>query len=149
MIQLVEMTGYVNERGCIEVPVELFDRTGIHTEEEVKLLYIAAGEKDYRNEAREFILAKKSEQPGEDIVKEENISLKLPPELLGDAGIPLTADLDIVCMERKIVILPAEDVEAEVLPKELLDICEDLGISKEKVNIILHTMEEGNEEAGV
>lgn len=45
---------------------------------------------------------------------------------------------------RKIVILPTEDVESEDVPKELLDICADLGIPREKVNIVLRMTEEEN-----
>lgn len=46
--------------------------------------------------------------------------------------------------DRKIVILPTEDVESEDVPKELLDICADLGIPREKVNIVLRMTEEEN-----
>ena len=46
--------------------------------------------------------------------------------------------------------LPTEDVESEDVPKELLDICAELGIPKEKVNIVLRMTEEGSDEkAGV
>ena len=110
MVQLVEITGVLNEKGCIEIPIVLLAQTGIHTGEEVNLIYLAAG----------------------------------------DAHIPLDADLDIVCLDRKIVILPTEDVESEDVPKELLDICAELGIPREKVNIVLRMTEEGSDEkAGV
>ena len=136
MVQLVEITGVLNEKGCIEIPIVLLAQTGIRTGEEVNLIYLAAGEKDYRNESREFML-KRAEESGE-------TELKLPPQLLADAHIPLDADLDIVCLDRKIVILPTEDVESEDVPKELLDICADLGIPREKVNIVLRMTEEEN-----
>ena len=58
MVQLVEMTGILNEKGCIEIPIVLLAQTGIRTGDEVNLVYIAAGEGDYRNESREFILKK-------------------------------------------------------------------------------------------
>ena len=149
MIQLVEMTGILNEKGCIEIPVVLLAQTGIRTGDEINLVYIAAGEKDYRNESREFILKK----AGEDLVEElqsGEAELKLPPQLLADAHIPVDADLDIVCRDRKIVILPAGDEDYEEVPKELLDICAELGIPKEKVNIVLRmTEEEADEKAGV
>lgn len=141
MIRLVELIGIVNEKGCIEVPVVPFSQTGIQMGEEVRLVYLAAGENDYRNESREFMLARVDENPMEELVKEERVELKLPPEILADSGIPFDADLDIVCMNRKIVILPAEDVERAV-PKELFAICEELGIPKEKINIVLKMTEE-------
>lgn len=150
MFQLVEITGMVNEKGCIEIPVILLEQTGIRTGEEVKLVYLAAGEQDFRNESKEFLLMRAGENPIEELMKEGNVELRLPPELLADAGIPMDADLDIVCMDRKIVILPTEDVVAEEVPKELLDICAELGIPREKVNIVLRMTEEGRDEkAGV
>lgn len=127
----------------------LLAQTGICIGEEVNLIYLAAGEKDYRNESREFMLKRAGENPLEELQSGET-ELKLPPQLLADAHIPLDADLDIVCLDRKIVILPTEDVESEDVPKELLDICAELGIPREKVNIVLRMTEEGSDEkAGV
>lgn len=149
MVQLVEITGVLNEKGCIEIPILLLAQTGIHTGEEVNLIYLAAGEKDYRNESREFLLKRTGENPLEELLSGD-VELKLPPQLLADAGIPIDADLDIVCLDRKIVILPTEDVQSEEVPKELLDICTELGIPREKVNIVLRMTEEGRDEkAGV
>ena len=149
MVQLVEITGVLNEKGCIEIPILLLAQTGIHTGEEVNLIYLAAGEKDYQNESREFLLNRTGENPMEELLSGD-VELKLPPQLLADAGIPIDADLDIVCLDRKIVILPTEDVESEEVPKELLDICTELGIPREKVNIVLRMTEEGRDEkAGV
>ncbi|MBR5230128.1 MAG: hypothetical protein IKW01_04650 [Firmicutes bacterium] len=141
MVQLVEMTGILNEKGCIEIPIVLLAQTGICTGDEVKLVYLAAGEKDYRNESKEFILRKVGEDPVEELQSGE-AELKLPPQLLADAHIPVDADLDIVCRDKRIVIMPAGDKETEDIPKELLDICEDLGIPREKVNIVLRMTEE-------
>ena len=146
MFQLVEIKGKVNEKGCIEIPVILLEQTGIRTGEEVKLLYLAAGEKDFKNESKEFLLVRAGENPAGELMKEENVELRLPPELLADAKIPMDADLDIVCTDRKIVILPTEDVVAGEVPEELLGICEELGIPKEKVNIVLRMTEEGRDE---
>lgn len=143
MNRLVELIGIVNENGCIEIPAMAFSQMGIHLGEEVKLVYFATGKDDYRNESREFILARADENPMEELLKDEKVELKLPPEILVDSGIPFDADLDIVCMERKIVIFPAEDVEVAV-PKELFEICEELGIPKEKINVVLKMTEEGN-----
>ena len=95
MVQLVEITGVLNETGCIEIPIVLLAQTGIHTGKEVNLIYLAAGEKDYRNESREFMLKRAGENPLEELQSGET-ELKLPPQLLADAHIPLDADLDIV-----------------------------------------------------
>ena len=115
MLQLVEMIGRMNEKGCIEVPVVLMEQTGIRTEDEVRLLYIAAGENDFRNEAKEFLISRADNDPGEKILNDTNVELKLPPELFKDANIPMDANLDIVCMDKKIVILPADDPEIAVV----------------------------------
>ena len=142
MLQLVEMIGRMNEKGCIEVPVVLMEQTGIRTEDEVRLLYIAAGENDFRNEAKEFLISRADNDPGEKILNDTNVELKLPPELLKDANIPMDANLDIVCMDKKIVILPADDPEMEIVPPELMEIFDELGIPKDKVSVILRAMEE-------
>ena len=142
MLQLVEMIGRMNEKGCIEVPVVLMEQTGIRTEDEVRLLYIAAGENDFRNEAKEFLISRADNDPGEKILNDTNVELKLPPELFKDANIPMDANLDIVCMDKKIVILPADDPEMEIVPPELMEIFDELGIPKDKVSGILRAMEE-------
>jgi len=142
MLQLVEMIGRMNEKGCIEVPVVLMEQTGIRTEDEVRLLYIAAGENDFRNEAKEFLISRADNDPGEKILNDTNVELKLPPELFKDANIPMDANLDIVCMDKKIVILPADDPEMEIVPPELMEIFDELGIPKDKVSVILRAMEE-------
>ena len=142
MLQLVEMIGRMNEKGCIEVPVVLMEQTGIRTEDEVRLLYIAAGENDFRNEAKEFLISRADNDPGEKILNDTYVELKLPPELFKDANIPMDANLDIVCMDKKIVILPADDPEMEIVPPELMEIFDELGIPKDKVSVILRAMEE-------
>lgn len=142
MLQLVEMIGRMNEKGCIEVPVVLMEQTGIRTEDEVRLLYIAAGENDFRNEAKEFLISRADNDPGDKIINDTNVELKLPPELFKDANIPMDANLDIVCMDKKIVILPADDPKMEIVPPELMEIFDELGIPKDKVSVILRAMEE-------
>ena len=77
MVQLVEITGVMNEKGCIEIPIVLLAQTGIRTGEEVNLIYLAAGEKDYRNESREFMLKRAEEDPLEELQSGET-ELKLP-----------------------------------------------------------------------
>ncbi len=149
MYQLMEITGVVNEKGSIEIPAALLAQTGIHTEEKVRLIYLTAENEDHRNESKEFLLTRVGENPVEGLLSEENVELKIPPELLKDANIPLHSDLDIVCVDRKIVILPSEDVDSDEVPEEILVICEELGIPKEKVNIILRVAEDEHEKAGL
>ena len=54
--------------------------------------------------------------------------------------------LDIVCQEGRSIILPSELVQGTEVPEELLAICRELGITEDKVNIILRTTEEGTDE---
>ena len=58
----------------------------------------------------------------------------------------MDTDLEIVCMDRQILILPVEDRKEFGLPEELLTIGEDLGMEKDKVKVILHTPKEGQDE---
>ena len=123
MLQLVEMEGKMTENGCIEIPAVVLEQAGICTGDTVKLVYMA-----------------------EELAKEENIAFQIPEELLRDDGIPMDADLDIVCQEGRIIILPSELVQGTEVPEELLAICRELGITEDKVNIILRTTEEGTDE---
>ncbi len=141
MIQLVEMEGKMNENGCIEVPAVVLEQTGIRTGETVKLIYMAE-EESLENEAKEFLLVRAGQDVAGKLAKEEEIAFQIPQELLKDAGIPMDADLDIVYQEQKIIILPAEQTAEVELPEELLALCSELGISKDKVKIVLRATEE-------
>lgn len=146
MLQIVETGGRMNEKGCIEIPMAVMEQAGIHTGEAVKLLYMAEGEESLKNPAKEFLLVREDRNISEELMDEEKVELRIPPELLADAGIPMDADLDIVCMDQKIVIMPSEESVEQVIPKELMEICEELGIPKDKVKIVLRTSEEGADE---
>lgn len=141
MIQLVEMEGKMNENGCIEVPAAVLEQAGIRGGEVVKLIYMAEKE-SLKNEAKEFLLVRAGQDVAGELAREEEIAFQIPQELLKDAGIPMDADLDIVCQEQKIIILPAEQTEEVELPEELLALCSELGISKKKVKIVLRATEE-------
>ena len=136
MLQLVEMEGKMTENGCIEIPAVVLEQAGICTGDTVKLVYMAE-DGELKNTAKEFLLARAGQDVAEELAKEE---------LLRDAGIPMDADLDIVCQEGRIIILPSELVQGTEVPEELLAICRELGITEDKVNIILRTTEEGTDE---
>lgn len=149
MLQLVEMEGKLNEKGCIEIPAVMLEQTGIRTGEAVKLIYMAE-EEELKNESKEFLLVRAEQDASEELMKEQNIVFQIPQELLQDAGIPMDADLDIVCQEQKIIILPAQMADETPLTEELLMICKEFGVSEDKVKIILRaTEEETDEKAGV
>ena len=149
MIRLVEIEGKMNEKGCIEIPAVVLEQTDIRTGESVKLIYLAEAE-ELQNESREFILLRENQEMPAELIQPQEITFQIPQELLADAGIPLDADLDIVCRDKRIIILPAEPVSEVKIPDELTALCRELGISEDKVNIILKTAgEEADEEDSV
>ena len=145
MVRLVEIEGKMNENGCIEIPAIVLEQTGIRIGDSIKLIYMADVE-SLQNESKEFVLLRKEQEMAKELMKEQPVAFQIPLELLEDAGIPLDADLDIVCREQKIIILPAEDVSEIKVPDELLTLCSDLGISEDKVKIILKAAEEETDE---
>lgn len=145
MVRLAEIEGKMNENGCIEIPAIVLEQTGIRIGDSIKLIYMADVE-SLQNESKEFVLLRKEQETAKELMKEQPVAFQIPLELLEDAGIPLDADLDIVCREQKIIILPAEDVSEIKVPDELLTLCSDLGISEDKVKIILKAAEEETDE---
>lgn len=148
MLQLVEMEGRVTENGCIEIPMTVLDQAGICTGDAIKLIYMAE-EEEVKSAAKEFLLVKNDQDVVEELVREQRVSLQIPEELLQDAGIPMDADLDIVCQNGRIVIFSSELLKETEIPEEVMEICNELGSSEDKVKIILNTTEgEPDEKTG-
>lgn len=148
MLQLVEMEGRVTENGCIEIPMTVLDQAGICTGDAIKLIYMAE-EEEVKSAAKEFLLVKNDQNVVEELAREQRVSLQIPEELLQDAGIPMDADLDIVCQSGRIVIFSSELLKETEIPEEVMEICNELGISEDKVKIILNTTEgEPDEKTG-
>ena len=145
MLQLVEMEGRVTENGCIEIPMTVLDQAGICTGDAIKLIYMAE-EEEVKSAAKEFLLVKNDQDVVEELAREQRVSLQIPEELLQDAGISMDADLDIVCQNGRIVIFSSELLKETVIPEEVMEICNELGISEDKVKIILNTTEGGSDE---
>ncbi len=139
MLHLVEVVGVLDEQGRIEIPPSVLGQTGISAGEYVKLFYMAQVE-TMENEMREFLLfgggLGTERQQGEETV------LKIPQELLASAEIPADADLDIMCGDRRIVILPTEDAEELFVPAELSALCREIGLTEDRVRITLASPEE-------
>lgn len=148
MLQLVEMEGRVTENGCIEIPMTVLDQAGICTGDAIKLIYMAE-EEEVKSVAKEFLLVRNDQDVVEELAREQRVSLQIPEELLQDAGIPMDADLDIVCQNGRIVIFSSELLKETEIPEEVMEICNELGISEDKVKIILNTTEgEPDEKTG-
>ena len=141
MLQLVEMEGRVTENGCIEIPMTVLDQTGICTGDAIKLIYMAE-EEEVKSAAKEFLLVRNDQDVVEELAREQRVSLQIPEELLQDAGISMDADLDIVCQNGRIVIFSSELLKEMEIPEEVMEICNELGISEDKVKIILNTTEQ-------
>lgn len=147
MFKLVELELQVRDDGTVEIPIEALKQTDIHTGDTIRLIYMAEGEDSLVNATKEFLLTGKNQNAAELLQIDESTAFRIPEELLMDAGIPMDADLDIVCRDGKIIILPSGETETgNVIPEELMDIFRELGIPKEKVHVILHTA--GEDEDG-
>lgn len=143
MLKLVELALQLKEDGTIEIPIEALEQMGILTGEEIQLIYMAESEDNLVNASKEFLLTRTAQDVETEMTTEQEVSFQVPVALLKDAGIPLEADLEIVCRNGKIIILPAEEAMAEkAVPEELRCIFEELGISSDKVQVILKTAEE-------
>lgn len=148
MLQLVEMEGRVTENGCIEIPMTVLDQNGICTGDAIKLIYMAE-EEEVKSAAKEFLLVRNDQDVVEELAREQRVSLQIPEELLQDAGISMDADLDIVCQNGRIVIFSSKLLKETEIPEEVMEICNELGISEDKVKIILNTTEgEPDEKTG-
>lgn len=145
MLQLVEMEGRVTENGCIEIPMTVLDQAGICTGDAIKLIYMAE-EEEVKSASKEFLLVRNDQDIVEELAREQRVSLQIPEELLQDAGISMDADLDIVCQNGRIVIFSSELLKEMEIPEEVMEICNELGISEDKVKIILNTTEGGSDE---
>lgn len=70
-----------------------------------------------------------------DQLYEDGTQLTVPEELLEEAGIQPDEDLEVVCEDRRITILPART--GSIVPHEILELCSEIGINPEKVRIIM------------
>ena len=80
MIQVMEITGKINEMGCIEIPAAVLDHLGLRCGDGIRLLNMTGEEKSKEN--REFVLIRAGGTPMEK-VEGEKLEFRLPSELLG------------------------------------------------------------------
>lgn len=121
------------------------DRKRICTGDAIKLIYMAE-EEEVKSASKEFLVVRNDQDVVEELAREQRVSLQIPEELLQDAGISMDADLDIVCQNGRIVIFSSELLKETEIPEEVMEICNELGISEDKVKIILNTTEGGSDE---
>lgn len=125
-----------NENGVLLVNDHILSQMGIGKNEQIYIAYLCPSNTEIVNEFREFILTKDGlEKIQREMELEEEISLTIPNGLMIDAGIPLEADLDVICKKGLIMIQPAK--ADEILPKEVLEACNEVGIEPEWFRIML------------
>lgn len=96
-----------NEHGELLVNDHILSQMGIGKNEQIYIAYLCPSNTEIVNEFREFILTKDGlEKIQREMELEEEISLTIPNGLMIDAGIPLEADLDVICKKGLIVIQP-------------------------------------------
>ena len=125
-----------NENGVLLVNDHILSQMGIGKNEQIYIAYLCPSDTEIVNKFREFILTKDGvEKIQREMEMEEEVSLTIPNELMIDAGIPLEADLDVICKKGLIVIQAAK--ADEILPKEVLEACNEVGIEPEQFRIML------------
>ena len=125
-----------NENGELLINDRILSQMGIGKNEQIYIAYLCPSDTEIVNEFREFILTKDGvDKILREIEMEEEVSLTIPNELMIDAGIPLEADLDVICKKGFIVIQPAK--ADEILPQEVLEACKEVGIEPEQFRIML------------
>lgn len=148
MLQLVEMEGKMTENGCIEIPAVVLEQAGICTGDTVKLVYMAE-DGELKNTAKEFLLARAGQDVAEELAKEENIAFQIPEELLRDAESRWTQTL-ILCVRKDALSFCRQNLcRGRKCRRNCLPSAGELGITEDKVNIILRTTEEGTDEKPV
>lgn len=125
-----------NVNGELLVNNHILSQMGIGKNEQIYIAYLCPSETEIVNEFREFILTKDGvEKIQQEMEMEEEASLTIPNELMIDAGIPLEAYLNVICKMEMIVIQSAK--ADEILPKEVLEACDEVGIEPEQFRIML------------
>lgn len=131
-MKLKEVIVKPQEDGRLIIPTEVLNVVGTDQEGAVHITYLA--EEDGGG-LEVFLSSVETDGLTPDELYEEGLQLTVPAELLEEAGIQPDEDLDVVCEERRITILPARSGTA--VPHELLELCAEIGISPEKVRIIM------------
>lgn len=125
-----------NEHGELLVNDHILSQMGIGKNEQIYIAYLCPSNTETVNEFREFILTKSGvKNIQREMELEEEISLTIPNGVMIDAEIPLEAALDVICKKGLIVIQPAK--ADEILPKEVLEACNEVGIEPEQFRIML------------
>lgn len=132
-MRLMERKLWPGDDGSLVVPADVLNEVGKGPEGEIHITYLR--EEGDGKGAEVFLSGVEagSLTPGQ--LCEEGMQLMVPEELFQEAGIGTDEDLEVVCGERRITILPADTVGQ--VPHEILELCGELGISPDKVRVIM------------
>ncbi|MCD7991298.1 MAG: hypothetical protein LUK37_05725 [Clostridia bacterium] len=131
-MRLKELSVKPDANGRLIIPEEVLKAIGTDADGAVYVTYLA--EEDGGG-PEVFVSPVEAGELTPDQLYEEGIQLTVPEELLEEAGIQPDEDLDVVCEERRITILPART--GAIVPHEILELCTEMGINPEKVRIIM------------
>jgi len=132
IMKIVEICSVVNDEGQIVLNRGTVEKMNFNIGQEVWFTYLTESE-GIVNESNTFVVTpKKLENMEEVIIEDDFVELEVPIQLLDMAGISNTADLDIVCEDKQIIL--RESVE---IPEQVFEVCEKLGIQREVVEKML------------
>lgn len=145
-MKIIKMKSEVDKNGQIVLPAEAVGNAGLKPGDEICFTMMVQEEV---NQHRPLVLLTfegvdiavslcelqkddKKFSPDYEFPEDE---LHIPQELLESAAIPLDSDLDVICAEGAIVIVPSDILDR--LPNELRGLFEDLGIDPSTVREVM------------
>ena len=131
-MQLKELNMRPEEDGRVIIPAEVLEAIGTNADGTVYVTYLA---KEYGGGPEVFVSPLEVGELTPDQLYEDGTQLTVPEELLEEAGIQPDEDLEVVFEDRRITILPART--GGIVPREILELCSEIGINPEKVRIIM------------
>ncbi|EGD45775.1 hypothetical protein Cpap_0142 [Ruminiclostridium papyrosolvens DSM 2782] len=131
-MKMIEIETSVNEIGEVTIPAELMRKMGFASGDTVKLSFVSASKDGMENSFKEFVVTPDGIA---NILEDNQTELTLPLDILEKAEIPYNSDLEVICAKGAVVITEADLTDR--LSKELRELFEDLGISKDTVSEVL------------
>lgn len=132
IMKLVEVSTLVNNEGEIIINRNMVENMGFSIGDRIWFTYLTPTD-GIENIENVFVVTPKRLEDMENVlIEEDKIEFEVPEELLDRAGISNTADIDIICDEKKIIL--KERIE---VPEQVFEVCERIGIERDTVEAIL------------
>ena len=126
-MRLKELNVRPEEDGRVIIPAEVLEAIGTNADGTVYVTYLA---KEDGGGPEVFVSPLEMGELTPDQLYEDGTHLTVPEELLEEAGIQPDEDLEVVCEDRRIIILPAR--AGVIVPHEILELCSEIGINPEE-----------------